>query len=169
MLATKLYFPMSTTDQGLSRTQIIKQLNASLSLLKTDYIDLYQCHRYDFRAPLAETMQALTDVVRQGKVRYIGFSEWPVDKIRAQAAHHDCASGPALFLTHYGPSLRSRLRAIRICGGVQFAQRGSPLRQAGPIRGIARMHAGCAPIESVKELDNARAYPQTGEGFDGPS
>jgi aryl-alcohol dehydrogenase-like predicted oxidoreductase len=83
VLATKLYFPMSATDQGLSRTQIMKQLDASLLRLKTDYIDLYQCHRYDFRTPLEETMRALTDVVRQGKVRYIGFSEWPVDKIRA--------------------------------------------------------------------------------------
>ncbi len=83
VLATKLYFPMSATDQGLSRAQIMKQLDASLARLKTDYIDLYQCHRYDFRTPLEETMRALTDVVRQGKVRYIGFSEWPVDKIRA--------------------------------------------------------------------------------------
>jgi aryl-alcohol dehydrogenase-like predicted oxidoreductase len=83
VLATKLYFPMSATDQGLSRAQITKQLDASLSRLNIDYIDLYQCHRYDFGTPLEETMQALTDVVRQGKVRYIGFSEWPVDKIRA--------------------------------------------------------------------------------------
>lgn len=83
LLATKLYFPMSATDQGLSRAQIMKQLDASLTRLKTDYIDLYQCHRYDFRTPLEETMHALTDIIRQGNVRYIGFSEWPVDKIRA--------------------------------------------------------------------------------------
>ena len=83
VLATKLFFPMSATDQGLSRAQIFKQLDASLKRLRTDYIDLYQCHRYDPKKPLEETMQALTDVVRQGKVRYFGFSEWPVDKIRA--------------------------------------------------------------------------------------
>jgi aryl-alcohol dehydrogenase-like predicted oxidoreductase len=83
VLATKLFFPMSAADQGLSRAQIFKQLDASLKRLRTDYIDLYQCHRYDPNTPLEETMQALTEVVRQGKVRYIGFSEWPVDKIRA--------------------------------------------------------------------------------------
>jgi aryl-alcohol dehydrogenase-like predicted oxidoreductase len=83
ILATKLYFPMTATDQGLSRPQVLKQLDASLARLKTDYVDLYQCHRYDPATPLEETMQALSDVVRQGKVRYIGFSEWPVDKIAA--------------------------------------------------------------------------------------
>jgi aryl-alcohol dehydrogenase-like predicted oxidoreductase len=83
VLATKLFFPMNAADQGLSRAQIFKQLDASLKRLRTDYIDLYQCHRYDFKTPLEETMQALTEVVCQGKVRYIGFSEWPVDKIRA--------------------------------------------------------------------------------------
>jgi len=120
VLATKLYFPMSTTDQGLSRTQIIKQLNASLSRLKTDYIDLYQCHRYDFRTPLAETMQALTDVVRQGKVRYIGFSEWPVDKIRA-AMEMPCRASPSIPCC--GVSLRPRCSPCagqtasrRLCG-----------------------------------------------------
>jgi len=83
ILATKLFFPMTATDQGLSRAQVLKQLDASLTRLRTDHVDLYQCHRYDPRTPLEETMQALTDVVRQGKVRFIGFSEWPVDKITA--------------------------------------------------------------------------------------
>jgi aryl-alcohol dehydrogenase-like predicted oxidoreductase len=76
VLATKVYFPMSATDSGLSRVQIAKQIDASLKRLRVDYIDLYQCHRYDAGTPIAETMQALTDVVRQGKARYIGFSEW---------------------------------------------------------------------------------------------
>lgn len=83
VLATKVYFPMSSTDQGLSSAQIHKQLDASLQRLRTDYIDLYQCHRYDTDTPLEETMEALTDVVRQGKVRYIGFSEWHPAQIRA--------------------------------------------------------------------------------------
>ena len=83
VLATKLFFPMTATDQGLSRAQVQKQLDDSLARLKTDYVDLYQCHRYDPKTPLEETMRALTDVVGQGKVRYIGFSEWPADKIRA--------------------------------------------------------------------------------------
>jgi aryl-alcohol dehydrogenase-like predicted oxidoreductase len=85
VLATKLFFPMSQADRGLSRAQIHKQLDASLKRLRTDYVDLYQCHRYDPDTPLHETMQALTEVVRQGKVRYIGFSEWPVEKVRAAA------------------------------------------------------------------------------------
>jgi len=82
VLATKVYFPMSDTDFGLSRAQIEKQLEASLKRLQTDYVDLYQCHRYDSGAPLEETMEALNRAVESGKVRYIGFSEWPADKIR---------------------------------------------------------------------------------------
>jgi len=85
ILATKVFFPMSATDQGLSRAQIRKQLDNSLARLKTDYVDLYQCHRYDAKTPLEETMEALTEAINSGKVRYIGFSEWPVDKIEAAA------------------------------------------------------------------------------------
>jgi 1-deoxyxylulose-5-phosphate synthase len=82
VLATKLYFPMTDTDYGLSRAQVEKQLDASLKRLQTDYVDLYQCHRYDSETPLEETMEALDRAVVSGKVRYIGFSEWPADKIR---------------------------------------------------------------------------------------
>jgi aryl-alcohol dehydrogenase-like predicted oxidoreductase len=81
VLATKLYFPMSSTDRGLSATQIHKQIDASLERLRTDYVDLYQCHRYDDQTPLEETMTALTEVVREGKARHIGFSEWPVERV----------------------------------------------------------------------------------------
>jgi len=81
VLATKLYFPMSDTDRGLSKAQIHKQIDASLARLRTDYVDLYQCHRYDRATPLQETMQALAEVVQAGKARYIGFSEWPVEKV----------------------------------------------------------------------------------------
>jgi len=83
VLATKLFFPMTETDQGLSADQIHKQLNDSLRRLRTDYIDLYQCHRYDENTPLEETMQALTEVVASGKVRYVGFSEWTAAQIQA--------------------------------------------------------------------------------------
>ncbi|HKH13096.1 MAG TPA: aldo/keto reductase family protein [Solirubrobacterales bacterium] len=83
VLATKLYFPMSATDRGLSREQIHKQLDASLDRLQTDYIDLYQCHRPDPETPIEETMDALTEMCEAGKVREIGFSEWTVEQIRA--------------------------------------------------------------------------------------
>src|SRR4051795_6757361 len=83
VLATKVYFPMSDTDRGLSRAQIEKQLDASLKRLRTDYVDLYQCHRYDWDTPLEETMEALTRAVESGKTRYIGFSEWPAERIQA--------------------------------------------------------------------------------------
>jgi aryl-alcohol dehydrogenase-like predicted oxidoreductase len=83
VLATKLYFPMTQTDRGLSRAQVEKQLDASLKRLRTDYVDLYQCHRYDWDTPLDETMEALTRAVQSGKARYIGFSEWPAERIEA--------------------------------------------------------------------------------------
>ena len=88
VLATKLYFPMddSGRNQGLSREQVLKQIDASLARLRTDYVDLYQCHRYDVETPLEETMEALTEVVRHGKARYLGFSEWTRDQIRAALA-----------------------------------------------------------------------------------
>ena len=82
VLATKVFFPMSSTDKGLSRAQIFKQVDASLKRLRVEYIDLYQCHRYDSETPLEETMAALSDVVRRGKARYIGFSEWTAQNIR---------------------------------------------------------------------------------------
>ncbi len=86
VLATKVYFPMSDTDRGLSAGQIHKQIDASLERLRTDHVDLYQCHRYDSHTPLEETMGALTEVVRSGKARYIGFSEWPAERIREALA-----------------------------------------------------------------------------------
>ena len=82
-IATKAYFPMSARDRGLSREQVHKQIDGSLERLGMDHVDLYQCHRYDDDTPLEETMEALTEVVRQGKVRYLGFSEWPPDRIQA--------------------------------------------------------------------------------------
>jgi aryl-alcohol dehydrogenase-like predicted oxidoreductase len=83
VLATKVYFPMSASDRGLSAEQIRKQIDASLARLQTDYVDLYQCHRFDTETPIEETMEALTEVVEQGKARYLGFSEWTPEQIRA--------------------------------------------------------------------------------------
>jgi 1-deoxyxylulose-5-phosphate synthase len=82
VLATKLYFPMNG-DRGLSREQVLKQIDLSLGRLRTDFVDLYQCHRYDRGTPLEETMEALTEVARAGKARYIGFSEWSPAQIQA--------------------------------------------------------------------------------------
>jgi aryl-alcohol dehydrogenase-like predicted oxidoreductase len=86
VLATKLFFPMSPSDSGLSAAQVRKQLDASLKRLRVDHVDLYQCHRYDPDTPLEETMAALTEAVQQGKTRYIGFSEWSAAQIRAALA-----------------------------------------------------------------------------------
>jgi aryl-alcohol dehydrogenase-like predicted oxidoreductase len=83
ILATKLFFPMPDGSSGLSRAEVFKQLDASLARLRTDYVDLYQCHRYDRATPLEETMEALTEVVRDGKVRYVGISEWTPEQIQA--------------------------------------------------------------------------------------
>ena len=82
-LATKVYFPMGEgpNDRGLSRKHVTEQCHASLRRLGVDYIDLYQCHRYDENTPLEETLRALDDLVRQGKVLYIGVSEWTEDQI----------------------------------------------------------------------------------------
>ena len=83
---TKVYWPTGPggpNDTGLSRKHIMESINGSLERLGTDYVDLYQAHRYDYETPLEETMQAFADVVRHGKALYIGVSEWTADQIRA--------------------------------------------------------------------------------------
>lgn len=83
---TKVFWPTGPggkNDVGLSRKHIMESINGSLSRLQTDYVDLYQAHRYDVSTPLEETMQAFADVVRQGKALYIGVSEWNAEQIRA--------------------------------------------------------------------------------------
>src|SRR5699024_11523063 len=75
--------PRWHNDTGLSAKHIRESVDASLRRLRTDYVDLYQAHRYDYETPLEETMQAFADVVRQGKALYIGVSEWRADEIRA--------------------------------------------------------------------------------------
>jgi aryl-alcohol dehydrogenase-like predicted oxidoreductase len=82
-LATKVYFPMGDgpNDRGLSRKHIMEQCHASLRRLGTDYVDLYQCHRADADTPLEETLRALDDLVTQGKVLYVGVSEWSAQRI----------------------------------------------------------------------------------------
>jgi len=83
---TKVYWPTGPgkhNDHGLSRKHILESINGSLSRLGTDYVDLYQAHRYDYETPLEETMEAFADVVRMGKALYIGVSEWRAEEIRA--------------------------------------------------------------------------------------
>src|SRR5213080_2305170 len=82
---TKVYWPTGPggpNDSGLSRKHIMESINGSLRRLQTDYVDLYQAHRYDTETPLEETMQAFADVVRAGKALYIGVSEWRAEEIR---------------------------------------------------------------------------------------
>ncbi|MCX4572229.1 aldo/keto reductase [Streptomyces sp. NBC_01571] len=95
ILATKVWGQMSDTDQGLSADQIGKQIDASLKRLRTDHVDLYQAHRFDVTVPIEETVEALQKVVRQGKARYLGFSEWTPEQIQAAV---DIA-GPELFVS----------------------------------------------------------------------
>ncbi len=87
-LFTKVYWPTGNgkNDRGLSRKHILESIDGSLSRLQTDYVDLYQAHRFDFETPLEETMLAFADIVRQGKALYIGVSEWTADQIRQGAA-----------------------------------------------------------------------------------
>ena len=107
ILATKVYGDMGGGNQGLSRKQIEKQLDDSLKRLRTDFVDLYQCHRYDPNTPLAETMEALTAAVKSGKVRWLGFSEWAPQQIEAAIAmtgvEHFVSSQPQYSLLYRRP------------------------------------------------------------------
>ena len=98
---TKVYWPTGPggkNDTGLSRKHIMESINGSLKRLQTDYVDLYQAHRYDTETPLEETMQAFADVVRQGKALYIGVSEWTAEQIRDGSRARQGARHPADLL-----------------------------------------------------------------------
>jgi aryl-alcohol dehydrogenase-like predicted oxidoreductase len=165
ILATKLFWPMPDGGRGLSREQVFSQLDASLRRLRTDHVDLYQCHRYDWSTPLEETMEALTEVVRQGKVRYIGFSEWPVEKIReAQAmagVEHFVSSQPQYSMIWRGPE-RDVIPASRGLGISQIVW--SPLAQ-GVLTG--KYQPGEAPPQGTRATSSSmgrfmeRALDQT--------
>jgi aryl-alcohol dehydrogenase-like predicted oxidoreductase len=91
VLATKLYWPMTenVNDKGLSRKHVLESCHASLRRLGTDYIDLYQCHRYDPDTPVDETARAMEDLIRQGKVLYWGVSVWTAEQITSACAAAD--------------------------------------------------------------------------------
>ena len=157
ILATKLYWQMPDGGRGLSREQVFTQLENSLRRLRTDHVDLYQCHRYDWDVPLEETMEALTEVVREGKARYLGFSEWPAEKIReAQAmpgVEHFVSSQPQYSMLWRGPE-REVIPASRELGISQIVW--SPLAQ-GVLTGKYK------PGEPLPE--GTRATSETMGGF----
>ncbi|MGD0504394.1 MAG: aldo/keto reductase family protein [Steroidobacteraceae bacterium] len=161
VLATKLFFPMSDTDRGLSRAQIEKQIDASLARLKVSYVDLYQCHRYDTQTPLEETLEALTRAVRAGKARYIGFSEWPIDRIEAALAmphvEQFVSSQPQYSLLHRDPE-RALLPLCARSGISQIVW--SPLAQ-GVLTG---KYAPGAPVPT-----DSRAADDSMKGFLSPA
>jgi aryl-alcohol dehydrogenase-like predicted oxidoreductase len=97
VVATKVWGQMSDdpTDKGLSAPHIAKEIDASLKRLQTDYIDLYQAHRFDATVPIEETIEALQKVVEEGKARYLGFSEWTIEQIEAALE----IAGPDLFVS----------------------------------------------------------------------
>jgi aryl-alcohol dehydrogenase-like predicted oxidoreductase len=99
-LFTKVYWPTGTgkNDRGLSRKHIMESCNASLKRLNVDHIDLYQMHRFDFETPLEESLQAFEDLIRQGKVNYIGFSEWTAAQISSALKIQD-ARGYSRFVS----------------------------------------------------------------------
>ena len=99
-LFTKVYWPTGTgkNDRGLSRKHIMESCHASLKRLNVDHIDLYQMHRFDFETPLEESLQAFEDLIRQGKVNYIGFSEWTAAQISSALKIQD-ARGYSRFVS----------------------------------------------------------------------
>ena len=143
VLATKLYFPMSETDRGLSREQVFKQIDASLARLRTDYVDLYQCHRYDWNTPLEETMDALTEVVRSGKARYARLQR-VAGRARSRrrspcrASSRSSRASRSTRLIWRGPETRRdpvQPRARHLADRLVAARAGRPHRQVQARRG----------------------------------
>ncbi len=110
-ICTKVYFPTGPgpNDTGLSRKHIHEAINASLRRLKTDYVDLYQAHRYDYATPVTETMEAFADVVRAGKALYIGVSEWTAEQLREA---HALAADLRISLVSNQPRYNALYRII---------------------------------------------------------
>ena len=155
-LATKVFFPMGDgpNDRGLSRKHIFEQCHLSLKRLGTDYIDLYQCHRYDSETPLEETLVALDDLARQGKILYAGVSEWSagqishaMDYVRGAGLHPIVSNQP--YYNMIGRGIEKEV--IPVCeregiGQVVF----SPLAQ-GVLTG--KYKPGQAPPEGSRAAD----------------
>jgi len=168
VLATKVYFPMrrkqypwTWRDYGLSRKQIHKQIDGSLKRLRTDYVDLYQCHRYDESTPLEETMPALTEVVEAGKARYIGFSEWSPQQIQAALDMPGVAkfvsSQPQYSLLHRDPEAE----VFPLCAANGISQIvWAPLAQ-GVLTG--KYEPGAEPSQDSRAASGAMNWAQIGQ------
>jgi aryl-alcohol dehydrogenase-like predicted oxidoreductase len=160
VLATKLMGDMGSGDKGLSRVQVFKQIDASLRRLRVDYVDLYQCHRYDPDVPLEETMEALSEIVRQGKARYIGFSEWSPQNIRDAAAvtgvEKFVSSQPQYSLLYRRPEKE----VIPLCAATGVSQIvWSPLAQ-GVLSG--KYLPGDAPAAGTRAASDSMGAPIKG-------
>ncbi|GMA42096.1 hypothetical protein GCM10025883_41410 [Mobilicoccus caccae] len=135
---TKVYWPTGPAgknDTGLSRKHILESINGSLTRLQTDYVDLYQAHRFDTETPLEETMQAFADVVRSGKALYIGVSEWTAEQIRGGTGTPRSS----------GSSSSAPSRSTRCCGGSSRTRSCRPaVSWASPRSCGARWPRGCS-------------------------
>ena len=159
---TKVYWPTGPgpNDRGLSRKHITESLHGSLRRLQTDYVDLYQAHRYDYETPLEETMQAFADLVRAGKVLYVGVSEWKASEIEAALKIADDMGFDRLVSNQPQYSMLWRViegEVVPLCAGEGVSQIvWSPIAQ-GVLTG--KYLPGQAPPEG------SRATDATGSGF----
>ena len=155
-----------TATAGSPGEQVLKQIDASLARLRTDYVDLYQCHRYDWDTPLEETMQALTEVVHAGKARYLGFSEWPAEKIQEALALADVekfvSSQPQYSMIWRGPGARS-LPALRrerhLADRLVAARAGHPHRASTSLASRRPRRAARRPKDELLHGPCRRRHP----------
>jgi aryl-alcohol dehydrogenase-like predicted oxidoreductase len=167
VLATKVYFPMGTgpNDRGLSRKHVLAAIDASLSRLGTDYVDLYQIHRWDYQAPIEETMEALHEVVRAGKARYIGASSmfaWQFAKAQNLAERHG-GTRFAAMQNHYNLIYREEEREmIPLC-----ADQGVAVLPYSPLaRGVLTGNRG---RQGERRTTRAGDDPLSDERYNSPS
>jgi aryl-alcohol dehydrogenase-like predicted oxidoreductase len=166
VLATKVYFPMGTgpNDRGLSRKHVLSAIDASLRRLGTDYVDLYQIHRWDYQTPIEETMAALHEVVQAGKARYIGASSmfaWQFAKAQDLAERHGW-SRFASMQNHYNLIYREEEREmIPLC-----ADQGVAVLPYSPLaRGVL---AGNRGRQGERRTTRAGADPLSDERYNSP-
>jgi 1-deoxyxylulose-5-phosphate synthase len=167
VLATKVYFPMGTgpNDRGLSRKHVLSAIDASLRRLGTDYVDLYQIHRWDYQTPIEETMEALHEVVRAGKARYIGASSmfaWQFAKAQSLAGRHG-GTRFASMQNHYNLIYREEEREmIPLC-----ADQGVAVLPYSPLaRGVLTGNRG---RQGERRTARAGNDPLSDERYNSPS